>query len=109
MFGWATGKGMERQKAWQSIAGQIGQLFVCVSLCGSVAKINLLQRKTFLLSEEPTRKIFKGSPLCSPCLSGETSLCLAVKTQKGTGEGMNHSSSYHLRNLKLPWDICDFT
>jgi len=42
--------------------------FVCVSLCVSVAKINLLQRKTILLSEGPTRKIFEASPLRSPCL-----------------------------------------
>jgi hypothetical protein len=49
-----------REKFNSPQSTEIGQLFVCVSLCASVAKINLLQRKTFLLSEEPARNIFEG-------------------------------------------------
>ena len=36
------------QRAWQSIAGQFGRLFICVSLCGSVVKLICYPENAFL-------------------------------------------------------------
>jgi hypothetical protein len=51
------------------------------SLSTLLAKINLLERKTFLLSGGPTRKIIKSLPLCSPYLSGELDLRMDADSQ----------------------------
>jgi len=79
--------------------------FVCVSLCASVAKINLLQRKTFLLSGGPTIKKLMGFPLCSPCLSGETSLyfnMLVPPQRHRVHRGKNNFCPWEIAMGKIP-------